>query len=381
MKKTIICGLALALVIALSGCLEYEYGDWSWEDFIHEEFHLEDPPCEDPPFEDPPCEEPPCEEPPCETPPREVLPFEEPAYRTHNIHGGLHRFEHAGSVAYLFGSLHGGLQDWFPLAYAVETAMRRADIFAFEIDFSISSEEMSQIASSLTYLPDGQTVSDILCEDLYAHYMTKMANWSRAFPGIMDGINYVNPSFLIFSLQQALLGILADIDINMSGITVDGYIMSFAQENEIPVIGLMDFEAQQRVVLTPPQEIMLYMVYYLTTFEEFRDELRAEGLENLNQLVYYYLANDAEGLAKTMHYNFDIETEQPVDRYNREVVLNDRSVLFATELIRHMEEADRSTTFFVTLGKSHLVRHLAGPYFTSTIEQLELMGIDVVPIK
>ena len=294
--------------------------------------------------------------------PEEPTPEETPEAttpRTHDIHGGLHRIEHAGSVAYLFGSLHGGLDDWFPLADIVEDAMLRADIFAFEIDFSIDEEEVSAIFESIMTIPDGQTITDILSEELYEHYIATMEDWANYFMGIMDDIYYTNPAFLIFSLQQAVLAIMAEIDVQGDGgITVDDYVMDFAVENERYVIGLMDFETQQRVVLAPPQEIMEYMIAYFRPFLETVEEMRDGEIDNFNQLVYYYVTNNAEGLVREMHQDFDIEEEHPVDRYFRYVVLNARSTLFAAEL----------------------VRHLAGPAFTSTIQQLELLGIEVLPV-
>ena len=304
-----------------------------------------------------------------------------PVARTHNIHGGLHRIEHAGSVAYIFGSLHGGLEDWFPLADIVEDAMRRADVFAFEIDFSLSEDEVAAIVEDIMLIPDGQTIADILSEELYEHYIAMMTDWANYFVGVLDDIYYTNPAFLIFALQSALMSLMADIDVQGDGgVTVDDYVMGFATENGRTVIGLMDFEAQQRVVLAPPHEILLYTVAALGTFSDTVDEMRGGELDNFNQLVYYYVANNAEALARELHRGFDIEDEHPLDRYFRYVVLNDRSTLFATELVRHMEEASEPTVFFVTIGKSHLVRHLAGPAFTSTIQQLELMGIEAVPV-
>lgn len=295
----------------------------------------------------------------------------------YNIHGGLHRIEHAGSVAYLFGSLHGGLDDWFPLADIVEDAMRRADVFAFEIDFALDEAEVAALVEALRLLPYGQTITDILCKELYTHYIAMMTNWSRVFPGILENIYYVNPAFLILSLQQALMSIVSDIDIQGDGgITVDGYVMDFALQNQRPVIGLMDFEAQQRVLFTPPQEILLYMVAGLDIFENTYREMRGTGL---GRQVYYYVINNSAGLVRELHADFNPDEETGLDRYIRYVVLNSRSVLFAEELARHMEEAEEPTVFFVTIGKSHLVRHLAGPYFTSTIQQLELMGIEAVP--
>jgi len=296
------------------------------------------------------------------------------------ITGGLHRLEHAGSVAYIFGSLHGGLDDWFPLADIVEDAMSRADIFAFEIDLTIGATEQLAIINNIMFLPDSQSITDVLPEELYEHYIYVLTSWlDNMVGGLQSEMYYMNPAFLMLSLEQMMVSNLADIDVQ-AGITVDGYVVDVATRLGRPTVGLMDFEAQQRVLLTPPLEIMLYMIEQFLPYEEALAMMQTEGMEMLDQMIYYYLTNNAVGVIHASHPNFDASTESAYDRYFREVVLNDRSTLFANEIIRLLEDADEPIVLFVTIGKSHLFRHLAGPYFTSTIEQLRLLGVEVTPV-
>ncbi|MCL2287426.1 MAG: TraB/GumN family protein [Firmicutes bacterium] len=303
-----------------------------------------------------------------------------PPVTSPGIHGGIHRIQHAGSVAYIFGSLHGGMDDWFPLANVVEDAMRRADVFAFEVDLSLTNAQINQIRNNIARLPQGQTISDILCENLYEHYMYTLESWAAVFGrNIPERAYTTNPAYMVFSLTQMLEASLENLaPQTLSGTTVDGYIWSFARQNRLPTLGLMDFEEQHRVFLAPPQEIMEYIVQSFSSLEETRTRLENEI--DISMLINYYANNDAEGLMRVHHPNFSLATETVYERYIREIALNYRSTLFANEIVRIMEEADEPIVLFVTVGKSHLIRHIAGPEFTSTIEQLRLMGIEVTPL-
>lgn len=298
------------------------------------------------------------------------------------IHGGIHRIEHAGSVAYIFGSLHGGKSDWFPLASVVEDAMRRADVFAFEIDLTLPASEIDKIREDLVNLPYGQTIVELLGEELYEHYMYTLRSWAAHFGSqILLDANYTNPVIMMLSLTSSLETYLADeILKDFDGPSVDAYVLSYALQNRRPVVGLMDFEAQQRIFLAPPEEIVRHMVQEFSSLQETRDELENTAIESLRALLRYYENNDAEGLMRASYPDYVCEIETPYEEYIRMYGLNYRSTLFANEIVRILEEADEPIVLFVTIGKSHLVRHIVGPCFTSTIEQLELMGIEVTPL-
>ncbi|MCL1788002.1 MAG: TraB/GumN family protein [Defluviitaleaceae bacterium] len=295
------------------------------------------------------------------------------------IHGHIHRIEHAGSVAYLFGSFHGGAPDWFPLAPVVENAMARADVFAFEIDLLMDARETAAILESIQFLPAGQNARQLLGQNLYEQYVRTMNNWANYFGRqILENIDRVHPAFQMFILTQALEA--ATFSTGGSAVTVDGYVLAFAQERRRPVVGLMDFEAQHRIFLTPPRDITREMARTFPTATSMRATLETNGISEYDALMYYYAGNNAAGLMRVVHGSFNRRTETIVERYEREMGLNHRSTVFAEEIVRLMEEADAPMTLFVTVGISHLIRHTVGDDFTSIVEQLALMGIEAEPI-
>ena len=294
------------------------------------------------------------------------------------IHGSIHRIEHAGSVAYLFGSFHGGVESWFPLANVVEDAMARADVFAFEIDLTIDAGEAAAIMESIRLLPEGQTARQLLGQNLYDAYLRTMHNWSNYFGRqIIENIDRTHPAVQMFVLTQALEAAVLDIE---SSVTVDDYILAFARENNRPVVGLMDFEAQHRIFLTPPRDVTRDMARSFPTATAMRAALESAAVSEYELLMGYYAANNAAGLMQVAHGDFNRQTETVAQRYNRETGLNHRSTVFAEEIVRLMEEAPEPMTLFVTVGISHLIRHNVGDDFTSIVQELAKMGIEATPI-
>ena len=79
------------------------------------------------------------------------------------IHGLLTRIEYGDNVAYIMGSMHMGRPHWFPLAGVVEDAMRRADVFAFEFDFTLRDDPLVMVGlQEHLLLPQGMTLLDVL---------------------------------------------------------------------------------------------------------------------------------------------------------------------------------------------------------------------------
>ena len=295
------------------------------------------------------------------------------------IHGHIHRIEHAGSVAYLFGSFHGGTADWFPLAAVVEDAMVRADVFAFEIDLLLSANETAAMMERIRFLPAGQNARQFLGQSLYNQYIRTMNNWSNYFGRqILENIDRIHPAVQLFMLTQSLEA--AVLPAVGGGITVDDYVLTFARENNRPVLGLMDFEAQHRIFLNPPRDITREMVREFPTATAMRATLESKGAGEYERLMGYYARNDEAGLMAISHGGFNRQAETAVQRYNREVGLNDRSVTFAAEIVRLMEAAEEPMTLFATVGISHLIRHTVGDDFTSIVQELAKMGIEATPV-
>jgi uncharacterized protein YbaP (TraB family) len=319
---------------------------------------------------------------PDEVPEYEEEPeIEEPAVNL-NIHGAIHRIEYGDNVVYLFGSLHGGRDNWYPLADVVEDAMNRADIFATEIGLLDEIEQVEAI-TAVAMLPDGQTWVDFLPQEAYEHMVEIAAAWDMDY----EEVNTMNPVFLIFTLEVQFLQLLSDLELggNIGDLSVDGYVMQRAVDLSLPVIGLETIEQQAQILYVPPFEVTLSRVMSWLAPDELMEAIMESPEPSLDELADLYEANDLVGIAGLFSDSISLEAEAEADGdlwlvYMREYVMNWRSTYYANVIAGLLRETEEPTTFFIVVGLSHIVRSLAGEEFTDIVQQLGILGIEAVPI-
>ena len=307
-----------------------------------------------------------------------------------DIHGAIHRIEYGDNVVYLFGTMHAAAPEWFPLSDVVEDAMRRADVFAFELDLTFGSIEMDELMEIVQFyeeamfLPDKLTLADVLPEDVYEGIVEHIESFGRSYADIYQMNPIALGMELIAEVQAELFaekGIYYDEQVG-----VDGYILDFAVRHEMPIIGLEPILQQLRIGFAPDEEILtlanfdgnlediMYDVFTaFTSREELLEELREEGT-----VIYAdYLYNDLETLIQGMEVT-DEDLENEFTRYMIEVLMNFRSTYYAERIAELLQDTDEPTTFFVAVGISHVIRE--GEHLTNIVEQLELRGITAEPI-
>jgi len=304
------------------------------------------------------------------------------------IHGAIHRIEYGDNVVYLFGSLHAGVPEWYPLADVVEEAMARADVFAFEFDFSMASyspEEIAEIMGMMNgdhMLPGDQTLAELLPEEVYNDLVYHLPSY---------GVNYEdvyrqNPVALVMALQTDVTMEL----LNEAGVSalnsVDFYVLSVALEREASIIGLEPMMQQLRIAFAPDDEVLELAGFDAFTVEEIMQdalvgfgsrEALIEAMGDEMNLSEYYATNNlvrinelSQPTAETM--------ENAYGRYMIDVLMNFRSTYYANEIARLLQDTEEPTIFFVTVGLSHVMRE--GEHLTNIVEQLDLLGIEAVPI-
>ncbi|MCL1843069.1 MAG: TraB/GumN family protein [Defluviitaleaceae bacterium] len=299
------------------------------------------------------------------------------------IHGFISRVEYGENTAYIFGSMHAGKPDFFPLAPIVASAMERADVFAFETelrefdprtindwmfdetffdvgdfhdnffddfdDFLASVEEhlmFSDIFSilNLMLLPDGMTLQDILSPESFYNLLVNL----ETFPRITYwDIMYLTPIFANTLLDE-LVWSLSDLDIEYS---VDFHVLDFASENEKPVIALNDIMTELSLMLDVPLHLQAEI------FDDFPDWVTYfdYSIRMLEYLTEAYKNQDADALRYLV---FDMAQEYHADsafvQHDHERFVH-RTGLYGYEILRLLRETEEPTTFFVTIGAAHLL--------------------------
>jgi len=296
-----------------------------------------------------------------------------------DIHGAITRIEYGDNVVYLFGSIHGGRPEWYPLAEIVENALNRADVVASEVG-NISEEVISTTALEFIMLPDGQTWIEFLPQEAYEHMVEVSAAWDLVY----EEVNTLHPSFLISSIEMQFAVAMTD-NFDLGGlagdISVDGYVMGRALERGIPIIGLESIEQQLEILYQPPMDVMIEQImYFFLTPEEMAAYM--EQAISLSEMAEWYERNDFDTLNERMHEAFfdddGVLIESLYLDYFIEMTMNWRSIYYANEIARLLQETEEPTTFFVVVGLTHVIRSSIGEGFTDIVEQLELLGFDTV---
>jgi len=297
-----------------------------------------------------------------------------PANTGSGIHGAIHRVTYGENTAYIFGTIHGGMPDWFPLADAVEDALRRADIVLVEVDeIGLSPEAMMDAVMGAIFLPDGLTWVDFLPEEHYNHMVEMMDAWGVFY----SDVNTMNPSYLVWQLTMSIAISLSSLDVGIEA-SVDSYIASVAAQRGLPVIGLEPIEQHLDILYNPPLEVVLAMIMHLHPPDVMVEDFLESGELTLDEMAYYYAANDFAPINESFAIIVDFDCPYLV--YMREVVMDWRSTFYANEIIRLLRETEEPTTFFAAVGLSHVIRSGAHELFTDIIEQLTLAGFHPVPI-
>lgn len=278
------------------------------------------------------------------------------------IHGLISRVEYGDNVAYIFGSMHLGRETWYPLYETVEDAMQRADVFAFEIDLTPEGQE-EMLAHTMRYmlLPDGTTLQTLLPEDVFEQFSETLASYGMPIELLETFTPWV-VSTIVTEMAYSAVGITAEHGIDM-------YVLNFALENEKPVIGLNEINHEVGLLLDLPMELQVYAARSLVdlsqAIEETEQLAQAYETQDIDKILYLLRVAGAE--------DYD---ENPFVRYMVDVLIIQRSVEFAQEIIRLLEETEEPTTFFITMGIGHMVGEDNG----NVLYYLANAGFEVAPV-
>jgi len=280
-----------------------------------------------------------------------------------DIQGNITRIEYGNHVAYIFGVAHVGRPEWFPLSPIVEDAISRADVFAFESDFSQEPTfEFMEYVASLTHLPDGITLEDVLPPDVFENFILNLATYPTV---VYEDVAMLTPASAFARIMQVeifpYLGV-------YPAYSVDGYVMQYALLNNRDVVGLNDSLDELKKFLDIDIDIQISV---LENFPDWQTMHETFINPDFNFSLAYETA-DVDLINKTMVLEFDLETAH--GRYLFERAINDRGNIFANEIARLLQETDEPTTFFIAIGIGHILGD------GQVLVLLEEMGFDIVPI-
>ena len=233
------------------------------------------------------------------------------------ITGKLTHLVYGDTSVYLFGSMHVGAPDWFPLHPAVYRAMGEASLFAFEYDLSI----------------DPVVIASMMVQHM------------RTDPAL--GNSGELPIFVRYT--QAMIQAFEAVGLSQS-YSLDQYVLAQAQARNAQVTGLIPIEQELAMVMPQPAEVVAWLGEHFPLVEELLEE--AQATKEL------YASQDFDGLAQLIAPS--VVGENVLEQWLATQVLAKRSELFVEGIVALVQDKNQNKnpqgdTVFVTLGIGHLL--------------------------
>ncbi|WP_088036066.1 TraB/GumN family protein [Evansella clarkii] len=266
--------------------------------------------------------------------------------------GVFYKIEEGSNTVYLFGSIHVGMADIYPLHEEIESAFAEADYLAVEIDMTeINEFEMAQQMSQQAVFVDGRTLSDVIGDDLFEQTLEK----TRSFGFNAEILEMYKPWFVAT--------LVSNLAIMEAGYTdeygIDNYFMDRA-DGQIDIIGLETVEDQLGVFNVLSMESQ--REYLAETLEEY-DAVS----EEMDELMAVWRAGDTETLSE----NREIDESWSDDYQEFMRAMQDDRDEDMAEKIEEFLLGDNGETYFVVVGALHLVGE------TSITGLLEEQGYEI----
>lgn len=237
---------------------------------------------------------------------------------------------------FLFGSIHLGKEDFYPLSPQILHSFSRSDLLALEVDLNAPSAELQQKVLSKAMLPPSTSLSDVLSKDTYSQLKSFAEKINFSLP-VLDrfkpwfaGLTLSISSYKDMGLQEKL--------------GLDHYFLGQAKEKKLPVLGLETLEEQINLFDSleyPDQEAFL-----LETIQELK-----ENPDDLSKLIHAWKIGDLSTLE-----NFLLKKDQQTGFFKKfyAAIIYERNTKMAKKLLDLLEKKE-SETIFAVVGALHLV--------------------------
>lgn len=252
--------------------------------------------------------------------------------------------DESGNIIWLFGSIHVGREEYYPLPAYVRNAFESADGLAVELDILAFEKNMGlqmKALSQLVYL-DGSTIKDHIPQALYEEAV-KILKKHKVY---LSALDMYCPAFwasMIESLVMAELGGDADLGI-------DRHLIDLAYEDEKEIIEIESAEFQYRLMADFDDDIQLMMLQSAVDSYENKEEAAVE----IKQLMDLWASGDEKAFEEYLEATDEtmtLEEKQAMERYNQ-AMLTDRNLTMAD----YAEEALLSgEEIFICVGAAHIV--------------------------
>ncbi len=246
-----------------------------------------------------------------------------------------------GNIVWLFGSIHVGMDYFYPLPDYVMNAYNSSDALAVEFDITNTDYDMSSLMSVMMEMAytDGTKLKDHIPEDIYEDSKAILKENGMYFPAL-DIYYPILWSMFIDSIITEDLGYNSELGI-------DYFFLNTAHEENKKIYDVESMEFQLGMLAGFSDDLQLMMLE--SSIDSYNNI--AEYKESLDELATGWAKGDASALTDE-DYEFDSKKEQLLyEEYNTEMVVkrNINMADFAEDALESGEEV------FIVVGAAHVV--------------------------
>ena len=258
------------------------------------------------------------------------------------------------SRAYLYGTVHAGKAEWFPLPSAVEEAFDDSKVLVVEADVS-NTAALRKYGASMTYVPPDSLKAHVPPAD-YERFRKLLPRYRFTEADVAQVKPFMAVSLLVFA-EWAREGLLAKHG-------VENYLIAKAKAEAKPIVEIEGVEMQMRLMdsLSDKEQQDLFA----GTVTALEDGLAGEQITGL---VRAWQAGDPDAMLEmARRYNDRVKGAQEFE----EKFIWARHDDMAKKIEGYL--ADSRDRHFIAVGSLHL----AGP--RGLVEQLRKRGFVVRPM-
>lgn len=249
-----------------------------------------------------------------------------------------------GNEIWLFGSIHVGIEDYYPLPDYVMDAFADSEALAVEfdiVDFERRLGAQMKALQALIYT-DGTTIQDHIPADLYEKALAIVKEnklYNKAFE------MYVPMMWV--SLIENILMELAEVDTSLG---VDRYMIELAYECDKPVLDVESAEFQYGMMAGFSEELQGYLLEQSVSSFDAPEEYIAE----IEEMVVLWSLGNEEEFAAVVSKQPEFSTAEEAalyEEYNNAMIYerNRNMTAYAVEALENGEE------LFICVGAAHVV--------------------------
>jgi uncharacterized protein len=256
-----------------------------------------------------------------------------------------------GTTATLFGSLHVGKPDFYPISAAVRSRFDAASVVAVEADVTKDNTRVACNKLAAT----SQKLAQLLPEDELVQ-LTRYAQASGLDLKKLDGRKLWMVNLILTVTELTQLGVDFEDGIDLV-VTREAH---YLKKKVIEIEGPKQCESLAGV---DQQEAVAGMNRFLTSVRENKMERR------INDMIAAYRVGDGDAIAKISMEEFG---DTPIGQRSRKRIFDDRHPSMAETIDGYLNSKERH---FVVIGAGHMF----GP--SNLLQALEKRGIKVTRVE